>query len=331
MERLRSEGSEVLATARHYRELDQLATLKRIELNFVGERAGGDLSGQLRASLNRMRDLLPIVESFRPDVSISVASFDCARIAFGLRIKHIAVNDSPHSVVADKLAIPLSHHLITPWLIPYNAWSRYGIARRAISRYRALDPAAWLKRRGGESTPRTSNRRGQPRLVVRLEESYAPYMIGSDASWGERLLDKVVSEFSDYEITVLTRYEDQLERITQLYSDKCKIPREVVDGVSLLEGTDLFIGMGGTMTTEAALMGVPSISAFQGGELYTEKYLIAKGILRKSNNPREIVKLGRQLVQRERWRVISRKAKAVLDSMEDPVECVAKYLSTLAS
>jgi len=260
-----------------------------------------------------------------------VASFDCARIAFGLRIKHVAVNDSPHSVVADKLAIPLSHHLITPWLIPYEVWSRYGMARPAISRYRALDPAAWLKRRGGETPPRTSNQNGPPRLVVRLEESYAPYMIGSDASWGERLLDKLVSEFGDYEITVLTRYQDQLDRIAQLYSGRCKIPTEAVDGVKLLEGTDLFIGMGGTMTTEAALMGVPSISAFQGGELYTEKYLIAKGILWKSNNPREIVKLGRHLVQRERWKVISRRAKAVLDSMEDPVECVSKYLATLAT
>ncbi len=42
--------------------------------------------------------------------------------------------------------------------------------------------------------------------------------------------------------------------------------------------------MGGTMTTEAALIGVPAVSAFQGAELYTEKYLLSKGLLLKARS-----------------------------------------------
>ncbi len=329
-EALRKEGHELLATARHYREVDQLAKKKGMRLDFVGERAGAKLSEQLKASLNRMQQLLPLVESFEPDLSLSVASVECARISFGMRIKHVAVNDSPHSAVAARLSLPLSHHLLTPWLIPFEAWTVYGIARRAITRYRALDPAAWLKRMRQTKLPQSRQSAGRPTVVVRLEESYAPYMIGTDRSWGERLLEKLVPAFDDCNVVLLSRYENQLEHMTKLYADRCIVPQEAVDGVTLLGRTDLFVGMGGTMTTEAALMGVPTISAFQGGMLYTEKYLLGKGILKKSRNPSEIVRLGRSLLREEQRALISKKAKSVLDSMEDPVERVAGYLRSLA-
>src|SRR5712692_3832304 len=111
-------GLQVLATSRHYREVEPLAKMRGLELEYVGERGGKDRLTQLKASLERQRMLLPIVEKFAPDLSVSVASVECARISFGLGIKHVAVNDSPHSTVAGKLALPLSYHLLTPWVIP---------------------------------------------------------------------------------------------------------------------------------------------------------------------------------------------------------------------
>ena len=330
-ESLRRQGHEVLATARHYREVDQLAKARGVELNFVGERGGKELSEQLKASLDRMQKLLPLVERFGPEVSVSVASVDCARISFGLRIKHVAINDSPHSAVAARLSIPLSHHLLAPWLIPFEAWTIFGIGRKSITRYRALDPAAWLKRMDRTKSPTLDLSAERPTVVVRLEESYAPYLIGTDRSWGEKLLDKLVPEFNDCNIVLLSRYEDQLERIANLYGDRCMVPKDAVDGLGLLERTDLFVGMGGTMTTEAALMGVPTISAYQGGLLYTEKYLMRKGILKKSTNPSEIVRLGRRLLRKEDRARISKRAKSILDSMEDPIERVTDYLATLAA
>ncbi len=114
IEGLQREGHEVLATSRNYREVEQLASLLGLDLTFVGARGGKDPLEQFELSLERMEPLLPMVVGFSPDVSVSVASADCARISFGLRVKHVAVNDSPHSLVAGKLSLPLSHHLHDP-------------------------------------------------------------------------------------------------------------------------------------------------------------------------------------------------------------------------
>jgi uncharacterized protein len=330
-ETLRAKGHEVLLTSRRYREVEQLAALLGVDLKYVGARGGKDPVDQLRASLERMNSLLPIIGKFEPDVSVSVASADCARISFGIRCKHVAVSDSPHSVIAGKLSLPLSHHLLTPWIIPYLAWYRFGVQRREITKYRALDPAAWLKREPVDAPIDLKLESGKPTILVRLEESYAPYMMGTDDSWPDKVLQKLATEFRDCNLIALCRYQDQLQMVQKKFGDVFQVPDKVVDGVGLIRRSDVFIGMGGTMTTEAALIGVPAISAYQGHSLYTERYLRSTGLLLKTHNLDRLTQLVRKSLRPSYKKHCARKAKKVLDSMEDPVERIVKYLTTQAN
>ena len=278
-----------------------------------------------------MERLLPIVVSFAPDLSVSVASADCARISFALKVRHVAVNDSPHSLIAGKLSLPLSYHLMTPWIIPYSAWSPFGLSRGQISRYRALDPAAWLKLR-----PRRTSRPGERRkaadratILVRLEESYAPYLAGSDESWSEKVLARLARDFRGHRLVALCRYDDQLDRVKQKFGSSYEVPEEVIDGAEMIERSDVFVGMGGTMTTEAALLGVPAVSAFQGTELYTEKYLLSKRLLLKARGVADVSRcVGTSLDPAYRGSYEQR-ARSLLDWMEDPAAKVVEYLKFL--
>ncbi len=329
IESLRKDGHEVLATSRRYREVEQLASMLGVELSFVGARGGKDPLGQLKMSLERMEQLLPIAVGFSPDASVSVASADCARISFGLRVKHVAVNDSPHSVVAGKLSLPLSHHVITPWIIPFSAWSPFGVSREQVSRYKALDPAAWLKRRVG-GLPRRKARKGdKATILVRLEESYAPYLAGSDESWSERVLTRLALDFKGHELVALCRYEDQLESVRKKFGASFKVPQDAVDGASLIERSDVFVGMGGTMTTESALLGVPAVSAFQGAELYTERYLLSKRLLMKAKSPTEVSRCVRASLDPRYRDGYRKRGRALLNWMDDPAAKVVDYISTL--
>lgn len=323
---LQAGGHRVLATSRRNREVEQLASLLGMSLEFVGAWGGRDPRDQLRASLERMTALLPMVSDFKPDVAVSVASADCARLSFGTGVRHVAVNDSPHSLVAGKLALPLSSHLLCPWVIPYSAWYRFGLRRNDITHYRALDPAAWLKRDTQPSVSATAKLHEKPTILVRLEESYAPYMMGTDGSWPGRVLDRLASEFKDFRLVALCRYQDQLDQVRRKYGHVFEVPEEVVDGAKLIRDSDVFIGMGGTMTTEAALLGVPSISAYQGSGLYTEKYLLSKKLLLKTQSLDTLTRYVRRALTEEYRKRCAEGGRRLLDSMEDPVQKVVTYL-----
>lgn len=322
---LKAKGHQVLLTSRHYREVEQMVSMMGLEVTFVGARGGKDPYDQLKASLSRMSSLLAPVVDFKPDFSMSSASADCARISFGLRVRHVAVNDSPHSVVAGKLSLPLSSHLLTPWAIPYSAWAPFGLRQKDITRYRALDPAAWLKRRRADASP-APERDARPTILVRLEESYAPYMIGTDDSWPGKVLARLAAEFEGYRLVALCRYQDQLESVKRRFGSSYEVPEQAVDGLSMILASDVFVGMGGTMTTEAALMGVPAISAYQGENLYTEKYLLSKRLLLKTQSLDTLVRhVKRSLDPAYRARY-ARAARVLLNSMEDPVRVIVDYL-----
>lgn len=317
-------GCEVLATSRNYREVKPLAEMQGLDLVYVGRRGGSSRAEQLAAATERQAELAPRVRRFAPQISVSVASGVCARVSFGLGIRHVAINDSPHSEVAGRLSLPLSHHLFCPWVIPYEAWAKFGLPRSRITRYHALDPAVWLKRKARKG-PVPALDRARKTVVVRLEENYAPYMAGTKGSWNDAVLQSLADSFADANLVALCRYGDQLRGVKRKFGDRYVVPEEVVDGRSLLGVTDVFVGLGGTMTAESALMGVPTISGFQGS-LYTEDYLISVGLLRKTRSPTRMTKLAEGFIERNVREKFRRRARRILGAMEDPIPRISRFI-----
>jgi len=328
IENLKSNGVEVLATSRRYREVGPLAEMAGLELRYVGDRGTKGPEDQLLAATKRQAEMIPIVQEFRPQVAVSIASAICARIAFGLGFKHIAVNDSPHSEVAGRLSIPLSHHLLCPWVIPYRAWEKFGIRKDQVTTYRALDPAAWLKREPlSGPVPKLDPRKKT--MTVRIQESDAPYLAKADMTWTDKVLTALLGAFPDTNLVALCRYDFQVEEIKAKFGSRCFVPNDVVSGHDLLARTDLFVGMGGTMSAEAALMGVPTISAFQG-LLYTDRYLERKGLLARALTGQALVSHAKRFLSDEFRDSYSKRAVRVLDSMEDPVPRIAGFIEKTA-
>ena len=325
---LENSGVDVLATSRRYREVEPLAELAGLDLKYVGERGHKGPEEQLLAATRRQAEIIPMVKEFGPMAAVSVASAVCARVAFGLGIKHIAVNDSPHSEVAGRLSIPLSYHLLCPWVIPYSAWKKFGLQRSQYSTYHALDPAAWLKRKPIEG-PVPEIDRSKKTITVRVQESDAPYLAKANMSWTDDLLTSLLDSFPDSNLVVLCRYDYQVKEVKSKFGQRCIVPDEVVSGQSLLARTDLFVGMGGTMSAEAALMGVPAISAFQGS-LFTDRYLVSVGLLERALKVDALLKHAKRLLEKSAKARQARKAQRVLDSMEDPVPKIAGFVRKTA-
>ena len=330
---LKEKGHEVLNTSRKYLEVELLASLKGLDLTFVGRHGGESLIEKLKASSERSLHLSDYVKKLGIDYAISFSSPECARVAFGMGVKHFCISDSPHSEKVCRLTIPLSDILLTPSIIPSSAWSEYGINKDRIVMYNALDPAVWLKRRSNESANKEDYGLtvSKKTISIRLEESQASYLLHSDKSYSKKLLDSLIANFPDCEIFVLGRYSPQIEAIRKSYGSKVNIATHAVDGAGLLSVSDVFIGMGGTMTAEASLLGVPSISAFQGAQLYTEQFLIKEGLLVRLKSINQIINMVGELLQNKNHKKnLQEHAKKVLENMEDPVSAVIKTLEKSA-
>ena len=56
-----------------------------------------------------------------------------------------------------------------------------------------------------------------------------------------------------------------------------------------LDETDVFIGSGGTMTAESALMGIPTIS-YNAVPNLIENFLVKKSLVKRETDPKNISK-----------------------------------------
>lgn len=332
-ERLRKAGHKVLMTTRAHREVLGLMKLKNIDAVVVGG-YGHTLKEKLMASIERMRELVSIVSDFSPEIAISYSSPEAARVAFGLGMPHYSVNDSPHAVHVAKLTLPLSDKLFHPWVIPKDIWTQFGISPERIFPYRGIDQVAWIR----DFKPDKSyiKQLGIPTdkdiILIRESEVFASYLLGfvkSPAPTTDGILPSLMDKFKDAIFVISPRYENQIDYIKNRYqSDRVIVLDTVVDGANLIYFSKVFIGGGGTMTGEAALLGKPTISVFPKSGLYVLEYLIDLGVTFRPNSIEELIALvGRMLKDDDFIAEIKLRSESLMKSMEDPIDTIFKHIS----
>lgn len=315
----------VVCTSRRYREVSQLAKIRKMSLIFVGSHGGEEKFHKLKASLNRMSELTKIIIKFSPDVTVSFCSPEAARISYGLGIKHIAFSDSPHAEAVMRLTVPLVNRLLIPWIIPKKEFTKFGIPKSKIKQYKAIDASIIVKGKARNSTLSRLKNSKKRILLIRTYESQASYAQDKEFQIIP-IIRKITYAFSDYNVVLLGRYSKQIKKLKNQFGKKITILNNVVDSNQILSRTDVFIGSGGTMTAEAALKGIPTIS-YNAVPNLVENYLVKKGLINREENPNKIIQLIGKLLKSNKIK-FKKKAKLELSKMEDPY---IKLLETIQS
>ena len=330
IDRLERLGHTVLLTSRTYREVTLMSnkTQSKLDIIFVGRHGGHKKIDKLEASSERIKTLAGLIKSFSPNLSIGFASPEAARVAFGLNIKHYQINDSPHSEFVAKLTVPFTTKLFTPLIIPNEEWTKYGIQSHNIVHYNSLDVVAWLQNFKPDKNilSRLGITNKNPLIVIRAEEYQASYLSDKSSALPKSIewIEKLRKDNPKVNIVLLCRYTDQINLSRKALGDEVIIPDFTVDAASLLHYTKIFVGYGGTMTWEAALMGKTSISAFQGGRLIVEDYLVREGLIIKEKKSNEILRIIKQKLYEDINN--DKKADKLINSMVNPIDILLDHI-----
>jgi len=317
-----SKKHEILCTSREYVEVQKLAKIRKFDLKYVGKHGGNDKNGKLCASIERMDKLSRKIKTFQPDVVISYCSPEAARVSFGLGIKHIVFCDSPHANAVMRLTLPLVQKLLAPNIIPKKEFSKFGISEKNIISYKAIDAFITIKRKIDDkiSLPFKNNKRKN--ILVRVEEEEASYV--SKSSKIIPIIKKITNDFKEENIVILGRYTNQIKNLQKIVGKNATVVKMSFDGKHLLNHTDIFIGSGGTMTAESALMGIPTIS-YNAVPNIVENYLLKKNLLKRETNPVVVSKQIKNILNSSRNLNKSR-AKKIVGQMEDPIQKLIKVI-----
>ena len=315
----------VLCTSRDYNQVTQLAKIRNLRLVMVGKHGGSKMHDKLNASLRRAKLLSMRIKEFSPDMTISFCSPEAARVSYGLDIAHICFSDSPHAKAVMRLVVPLIQKLLVPWIIPKKEFVKFGINSNDIIHYKAIDASVIAKRRVSKNSKRLDKESGRRVILVRVEEEYASYSTKKRPAIP--IIKEIIKNFPNEELVVMGRYTSQVRHLEQVFGKKIRVLSKVVDSKVLLKNTDVFIGSGGTMTAESALLGIPTIS-YNAVPNIIETYLVKKKLVIRKTNPKQIVNSIEKILRSSNFE-IKKRSKKMLNSMEDPYSILVKTMKSI--
>jgi len=315
---------KIVSTSRKYQQVNGIRKFGSINPIIIGKHGGKNNVNKLLASLDRTKLLTNKIEKLNPDLLISFCSPEASRVAFGLGIPHIAFSDSPHAEAVMRLSLPYAAKLLTPWIIPKSDFEGFGINRKNIISYKAIDAGIIIKNYQKNKQKKINRKKI---IVIRPEESEAAYI--TKKSKTIKIIKKIVDKFPEEQKIVLSRYKEQTENLRKIFGSDICLFSKPVNGKELLNNTDCFIGSGGTMTAEAGLLGIPTIS-LNTIPNRIEDFLVKKRIIVRSENPEKISKEVFQSLNN--LQIIKKRkenARKIVTTFEDPYQVLLKTMRTL--
>lgn len=274
IEELKNEGHEILITSRDAANTVDLMKLYGIEYHLIGGFYGKKISHKVMGNIKRVRELIKFIKDEHVDVGISQSSFTSAIAGYFAHVPTIYTNDNEHAW-GNKVSFIFAKHIFIPEFIPVNKITNLLVHKKKVSQYPGVKEGIYLwhkylnSARPNASTLRT-------KIFYRPEPYFAQYYRGKT----NVLDDSLVDLKSKYEIIILPRDATQANHYNDSRFDGITVCEKPLTFDEIARECRLFIGAGGTMTREMAVIGIPTISVYQDELLDVDRYLIEQGLMK---------------------------------------------------
>ena len=265
---------EVIITCRPLANTVDLLDLHKFQYTIVGRHYGKQFANKVLGYPVRVWELMRFLRPHGIDVAISQSSFHSPLVAKLLGVRSIYMNDNEHALGNVPSFIFASRIMVPEFLSP-AALSRQWASPRKVLRYPGVKEGLYLwelQVRLQNITPPLNP--GMPRarksIYVRPEPWAAQYYQGST-----NFLDDLLAGLQDQaDVTLLPRGRDQAQHYRTARFAGLRIIDTALDIADIAPDCNLFIGAGGTMTREMAVLGIPTISVYQDELLAVDRFLL---------------------------------------------------------
>lgn len=285
---LSARGHEVVFTARDRTNTCELLDLYGHEYLRVGEEYGKGMVAKVRGTLGRAWSLVHTMRGHGADVSFGHGS---RALPFASRLLGIpTVTMYDYEWVDPRMFNWMCRGILMPEVIDQDRCREAGIDPRKLWGYPGFKEHLYLAEKPLDPGPVADDlglTHGKIHVLLRPPATAAHYHNPE----AELLLERILGALSgrdDVELIYLIRSKDQLAFLDGHDIRRVIVPAKVYDGPSMVAAMDLMLSGGGTMTREAAILGVPSYSFFRGRAGRVDEALEDEGKLIMLRNAEEV-------------------------------------------
>ena len=271
-------GHEVLFSARKRTRTCELLDLYEIEYVQVGAEYGSGMAGKVRGTLKRAWDLSRAMKGQRFDLSFGHGSRALPVASRVMGIPTVTMFD--YEWVQPQLFNLCCRCILLPDVIGAERCREAGIDTTKVVGYPGYKEELYL---GSMEVDRSIEkqlglREDAIRVLLRPPATTAHYHNPEAEIVLEAILRRLAKQ-ANLQLVYLPRTLNQNDLPARAGIEEVIIPEKVFDGPSLVAAMDAVISGGGTMTREAALLGVPSYSFFRGRPGMVDEVLNRQGRL----------------------------------------------------
>jgi len=284
VEAAESAGHEVELTARPLSHTIELLEDWGHPHTVLGRHGGAGRIGKAAAAASRLRQMIAFGRRRRFDAALAHGSTDLPPACRALGVPNTTMFDYEWASLQHHVNCRLADRVLVPDAIPAERLAHYGARPPKLVRYRGLKEEYYLA--GFEPDPGVLEGLGvdpgRVLCVVRTAPSYALYLGGSENPLLSRVLERLSREGTQ---TIVLARTDQQRRAVRQVDRNFIVPDRAVDGRSLVAFADVLVSAGGTMNREAAVLGTPVWSIFEGTLGAVDELLVREGRLRLLDDP----------------------------------------------
>lgn len=289
-EELQRRGHTVKFTARDRANTCELLDLYGFEYEKVGGPYGKSTIKKVVGTLRRALQLKKTMKHWNADISFGHGSRSLPIASKMLKVPSITMYD--YEWVSPSIFNKFCTKILIPDAITKERAAEAGIDLEKVEFYPGFKENLYL-----------NNIQPDPQIIdeLKLKENKIKVLLRPPATTAHyhnpeadeilnALLNKLLTN-PEVQLIWIPRTEDQNELVKGNHKAEVIVPTRVYSGPQLILAMDMIIGGGGTMTREAAILGIPSVSFFRGRRGAVDDKLEALKRLKLIEKPDQVEQL----------------------------------------